>query len=270
MIHHWLFGLSVLCFSYLVHPSSSFVEVPSTITNQHHPRRISRATTTTDDGTRSGRRSSSSSSRSIGPLSAIPIDGYDDAFRIIDQCAVTGIPSDDLYNAVRVIDKNALRIYPSLDEKEALWEQAHGSWKLQLATGGGRFTTFQPVPIFAYAMIDEINFGNGVGFNENIILLSLLGPHGFKAKTRQMVITIRDLYLCSKPVTESVPGFIKNGMGLGRKPEDWDSRPPTFTMIGASDKALIARGGTGGIAIWTRLEKDIRPAAYSGFIESSS
>ena len=37
---------------------------------------------------------------------------------------------------------------------------------------------------------------------------------------------------------------------------------PAFTMIGASDKSMIARGGSGGIAIWTRLEKDIRPAAY--------
>jgi len=39
-------------------------------------------------------------------------------------------------------------------------------------------------------------------------------------------------------------------------------------MIGVSDKALIARGGSGGIAIWTRLEKDIRPSAY-GTDESS-
>lgn len=252
MRHHWPFGRSLLCF-YLIHASSSFV-VPS-VTNLHP--RIARATY--DDTRRCS---------SIGH-SAVKIDGYDDAFRIIDQCAVNGVPSDDLYNAVRVIDKNALRIYPSIDEKEALWEQAYGSWKLQLATGGGRFTTFKPVPIFAYAMIDEINFGNGVGFNENSIILSLLGPHGFKAKTRQMIITINDLYLFSNPVTEAVPGFIKNGMGLGKKPEEWDSRPPTFTMIGASDKALIARGGTGGIAIWTRLEKDIRPAAY-GFIDSSS
>lgn len=37
---------------------------------------------------------------------------------------------------------------------------------------------------------------------------------------------------------------------------------PAFTIIGSSEKSLIARGGSGGIAIWTRLEKDIRPAAY--------
>jgi hypothetical protein len=29
---------------------------------------------------------------------------------------------------------------------------------------------------------------------------------------------------------------------------------------------MIARGGSGGIAIWTKLEKDIRPAAYGSDI----
>ena len=47
-----------------------------------------------------------------------------------------------------------------------------------------------------------------------------------------------------------------------KQPSDFKTRPPTFTFIGASSKSLIARGGTGGIAIWTRLNKDIRPAAY--------
>lgn len=55
-------------------------------------------------------------------------------------------------------------------------------------------------------------------------------------------------------------------MDLGKSPVDFTggalSRMPAFTMIGASDRSLIARGGSGGIAIWTRLEKDIRPAAY--------
>ena len=40
------------------------------------------------------------------------------------------------------------------------------------------------------------------------------------------------------------------------------SRMPAFTIIGASEKSLVARGGSGGIAIWTRLDKDIGPAAY--------
>lgn len=202
----------------------------------------------------------------------VKVDGYNEAFRRIDECSVSGTPSEDLYDAVRLIDKNALKIYPTIEDKQELWDKAHGSWKLQLATGGGKSNTFKPIPIFAFAMIDEANFGNGVGWNEDLIFLSLLGPHFFQTKRRQMMITIDDMFLKqflekgTKRVTESLPDFIKNGMGLGKRPEDFvdtGTRPPAFTFIGASDKSLIARGGTGGIAIWTRLEKDIRPAAYT-------
>jgi hypothetical protein len=203
--------------------------------------------------------------RIVPQLNAVHIDGYNDAFQIIDECAVSGVPSEGLYDAVRFIDKNALSIYPSLDQKQALWDDAHGSWKLQLATGGGKFKIFKPVPIFAFAMVDEVNFGNGVGINSDTILLSLLGPHFFNPKRRQMVITINDMFLLASNVSKFVPEFMKTGMGMGKRPEDFPkggSRPPAFTFIGVSDKALIARGGTGGIAIWTRLPKDIRLLAY--------
>lgn len=197
-------------------------------------------------------------------LFAVKIDGYDEAFQVIDQCAVRGESSDDLWDAVRLIDKNAAKIYPDLTQKQALWKQAHGSWKLQLATGGGKFTTFKPIPIFAFAVIDQENFGNGVGINENFILLSLLGPHYFNERIRQMVISINDMFLCGSNVSKFVPNFVKKAIGLGKRPEDFEKnkRPPAFTMIGASDRALIARGGSGGIAIWTRLPEDIRSAAY--------
>lgn len=79
---------------------------------------------------------------------------------------------------MRYIDRNALKLYPDEEAKEQLWQRAYASWKLQLATGGGRFTTeFKPVPIFAFAMcytmLDEKNFGNGIGFNEKNMILSL-------------------------------------------------------------------------------------------------
>ena len=202
--------------------------------------------------------------QSISPLSILEQDTkYAECFKIIDQCSVSGQPSEDLYDSVRYIDKKAFKLYPTDEAKSELWNRAHGSWKLQLATGGGKYTTFKNVPIFAFAMIDEHCFGNGIGLNENTIILSLLGPHHFKTKRRQMGIGIENMYLFSNKVKP--PEFIGNGMGLGKTPEDYtadESSMPTFTMIGASDKSLIARGGTGGIAIWTRLEKDIRPAAY--------
>ena len=206
------------------------------------------------------RRNTRSQTR-VAPCAAVRIEGYDEAFGIIDQCAIAGEPSKHLYDAVRHIDRNALKIYPGQDEKDALWERAHGSWKLQLGAGGGKYRTFKPVPVFAFAMVDEVNFGNGVGFGESNIVLSLLGPHSFNVKRRQMVIAIDDLYLFGAKVTNKVPRFIGDGMGLGKSPEDM-KRPPAFTFIGASDSALIARGGTGGIAIWKRISDDIRPAAY--------
>ena len=143
-----------------------------------------------------------------------------------------------------------------------------GSWKLQLATGGGRFTTFKPVPVFAYAMIDDKHFGNGVCLNKEFVILSLLGPHYFNSRTRQMGIGIEDLFLFGNNVTSFVPGFVSEGIGLGKSQDDYKAdmkRMPTFTMIGASEKSLIARGGTGGIAIWTRLDSDIRPSAYGDY-----
>lgn len=191
---------------------------------------------------------------------------YHNAIKKIDACSTSGKTSDDLYEAVRYIDRNALKLYPDEEAKEQLWQRAYGSWKLQLATGGGRFAEFKPVPIFAFAMLDEKNFGNGIGFNEKNVILSLLGPHELITKRRQMVINIDDIFLFANKVTDCTPQFLKKGMGLGKRPIDYKNegkRPPAFTFIAASEKSLIARGGSGGIAIWTRLDDDIREKAYS-------
>ena len=211
--------------------------------------------------------SAASSSAPKKPVVTISSQEYQNAMATIDAASVAGAPSDDLYDAVRVIDRNARYVYPDEESKEALWERAYGSWKLVLATGGGKYTTFKPVPIFAFAMLDEETFGNGVGINENIILLSLLGPHELITKRRMMMINIDDVFLGSRRVTDNVPTFIGDGMGLGKRPIDYQqtkgSRAPAFVFIAASETSLVARGGSGGIAIWTRLDKDIRPAAYN-------
>ena len=203
----------------------------------------------------------------IAPSALEHDDIYRQSFDIIDGCAASGRPSDQLFESVRYIDKNAIKLYPDETSKMELWDRAQGSWRLTLATGGGQYNTFKPIPIFAYAMIDDKCFGNGIGLNENTIILSLLGPHYFNAKRRQMGIGIEEVFLFSKKVTPLVPRFMADGMNLGKTPDDLKdtkSRMPTFTIIGASDRSLIARGGTGGIAIWTKLENDIRPAAYGG------
>jgi len=105
--------------------------------------------------------------QSISPSSILEQDTrYAECFKIIDECSTSGQPSDDLYDSVRYIDKKAFKLYPNDEAKSELWNRAHGSWKLQLATGGGKYTSFKNVPIFAFAMIDEHNFGNGVGLNQ--------------------------------------------------------------------------------------------------------
>jgi len=53
---------------------------------------------------------------------------------------------------------------------------------------------------------------------------------------------------------------------LKKRPEDFSGKKggpiSAFTFIASSDSSLVARGGSGGFAIWTRLEKDILSAAY--------
>lgn len=65
--------------------------------------------------------------------------------------------------------------------------------------------------------------------------------------------------------TNILPDFVANGINLKKRPNDFSGkkgdRIPAFTFIASSDKSLIARGGSGGIAIWTRLEKDIMHTA---------
>jgi len=221
----------------------------------------------------SDRGSSASTSTTEGSKSkpSNTITSYEEAMEIIDQCSKTSSPSDNLYDAVKYIDRNAnTLIYPNVKAREDMWSNAFGSWKLVLATGGGRYTTFKPIPkpLFAFARIDEVNFGNGIGLNEDVILLSLLGPHEFGAKRRQMKICIDDMYITGKNVTNALPKFISAGMlGLGKRPGDYSGkkgdRIPAFTIIASSESSLVARGGTGGVAIWTRLKKDIQTAAYS-------
>lgn len=232
---------------------------------KYHPRTSS---TSTASAPRSALRSAQQSKGSSLITFAKTIDSYEEAMSIIDQCSKTSSPSDELYGAVRYIDRNANKIiYPTLESKELMWEKAYGSWKLVLATGGGKYTTFKPVPIFAYARIDESSFGNGVGLNENVIFLSLLGPHVFEARRRQMKICIDDLFLFSRNVTSIIPDFLTKMIDLKKRPKDFSGkkgdRIPAFTFIASSDSSLVARGGSGGIAIWTKLDKDIKPAAYS-------
>jgi len=219
----------------------------------------------TSTTTRHYRASRKTNTPSLLQLQAIKIDGYDEALRIIDDCATKGEPNDDLYNAIRFVEKKAYIIYPDLVHKQELWDKAHGSWKLELSTGGAKVMSFHKPPAFlpfSFAMIDDIHFGNGIGLNEHTIWLSLLHKHYFNMRIRHMVVTIQDVYIGGSRVT--LPEFLRNAMNVGKTPEDFGDQPaPTFVIIGATDKALIARGNqSGGLAIWSRLPNDVRRVAY--------
>jgi hypothetical protein len=189
----------------------------------------------------------------------------DVAWSVIDECAETGEPCDELFQAVRFLETNAYIIYPDLSHKQDLWDKAHGSFKLVLSTGSAKNRSFHKPPFFlpfSFAMIDDEHFGNGVGLNQDVIWLSLLHKHYYNTRIRHMVVTIQDVFLGGKRVTNSLPQSLLDSLNVGKAPEDFD-KPPTFVIIGASDKALIARGNqSGGLAIWSRLENDIRKVAY--------
>ncbi len=76
------------------------------------------------------------------------------------------------------------------------------------------------VPFFAYAMlIDENNFGNGVGLNQDTDILSLfVGPHYFNTKRRVIEIGMEDMFHFSSKVgtQEFVPKFTSISDGIMR------------------------------------------------------
>lgn len=220
-------------------------------------------------------------------LSAIRIGGYDEAFRVIDECAETGELSLELEEAVRFLEVNSYKIYPNKDpsHRHRLWETAQGSWKLTATTGSHLSRVFRPPPNFlpfSFAMVDGTYFGNGIGIDNQHVGLAFLHQAHYHAAHRRLTVTHPDLYLFGHKV--QLPDFLRpkllkmieedesNGEhvnGAASTTESIDKKhhdPPTFVLIAASDKALIARGNqSGGLALWTRLSQDIRPFAYKKY-----
>jgi len=113
-------------------------------------------------------------------------------------------------------------------------------------------------------MIDDEYFGNGVGLDRDTIWISMLHKHHYDPNIRRMVVTLRDIYIRGHKVTRMIPPFLRKKLNVGKNPRDFtDKDPPTFVIVGVTDRALIARGNqSGGLAIWSRMETDIRPVAY--------
>ena len=201
---------------------------------------------------------------------ALPaVTTFEEAIRIIDECAIDETPADHLYEAVRFVETNAHNIYSDLSDKQALWDRAQGCFKFVLSTGDAKTRSFhRPSYIFpfSFAMIQGECFGNGFGLSENMIWISVLQKHYFNMKIRQMVVTVKDVYFGGFKSTDRVPAFITKAINVGKTPEEFaaeSKRPPAFCIVAATEHALVARGNqSGGLAVWKRLRKDIRPVAY--------
>lgn len=228
-----------------------------------------------------------SHTQSSSTMSAVHIQGYDEALQTINNCAETGQLSPALDEAVRFLEVNSYRIYPKIDPShvEDLWEKAQGSWELTATTGSYKNRSFHPTPAFlpfSFALIDGSHFGNGIGLDKKRIGLAFLHHAHFHAAHRKMTVTHPDLYLGGHRISfpdflrpmvlrmvesenpnDAVPPAAKSGQ---KKEEQQHKDVPRFVLIAASEKALIARGNqSGGLALWTRLSQDVRPAAYKEY-----
>lgn len=196
--------------------------------------------------------------------------GYNkaEALQTIEDCAQRGQSTEELFWAVKFIDRNAIHIYSDPKDKEALLEEAKGSWELRLAVNSDRDQEFYPHPEFrAFAMafitIQEDYFGKGIASDTSFCFVALGGPSTKNIKTRQVYMNYEDYFINGRQVpgwdlSYFMRGYARNWVAAERK------RPPlAFTVVCATNKVLVVRGSkTGGMAIFRRIAEDMCPAAY--------
>jgi len=190
------------------------------------------------------------------------------ATKAIEECAEKGDGSEELYSAVRFIDRNAHKLYSDPKEREALWQRTKGCWELRLAYDDARNQEFFPYPDFrdfamAYIMVEDDYFGKGIAKSPAFSFVAMGGPSHVDVRKRQVFMDYEDFYISGNCVPDwdlsyFMRGYARNWYSKERK------RPPlAFTMICASDNALLVRGSkTGGMAIFRRLQEEMQPASY--------
>lgn len=83
------------------------------------------------------------------------------------------------------------------------------------------------------------------------------GPSVYNAHTRQLYMQYEDFYISGTAVPEWDLSFFMRGYASRGRP------PLAFTLIACSEDALVVRGSkTGGMAIFRRIDQDMREAAY--------
>ncbi|CAB9500334.1 expressed unknown protein [Seminavis robusta] len=200
--------------------------------------------------------------------------GYtkEEAIQTIEECAEEGDAlntQDDLFCAVKYLDRFGSSLHYKDDKvKQELMAQCQGSWELRLALNSDRDQEFYPHPEFrsfamAFITVEDDYFGKGIAPNPTFCFVSIAGPSTQNYKTRQVFMEYEDYYINGRTVpgwdlSYYLRGYQRNWVSTERK------RPPlAFTVIMATENAMVVRGSkTGGIAIFRRIQDDMRPAAY--------
>jgi hypothetical protein len=208
------------------------------------------------------------------------ISTHQDAWKIIDAFAaqtvvgdLTTTTDDDLLLLLLYPAVQFLETHPIINNNnncpecnQALWTKCQGSWQLLASTGSAdshRFSTPPKfLPPFQFAMIDDVHFGNGIGWGPpHIILLAFLQTHQWDPSTQNLQVAIQDVYLSGRKYR--IPSWLRVEQQGAQQKSSPPPPPPTFHIVGASDHVLLARGNrSGGIALWKRLPYDMRPLAF--------
>ncbi|KAJ1445090.1 hypothetical protein M885DRAFT_551003 [Pelagophyceae sp. CCMP2097] len=148
-------------------------------------------------------------------------------------------------------------------------EQLDGAWRLVFTTGTvdtqkatGRVNYF---PVKAVQTFDTsgMRISNGVFVGE-FAVLRFYGPFEFDAKSRKLTFDFDKLALFNGAVNFDLgskgAADIGAATGLGSKNNAKlvdKGKKPFFNWIDADAEIATARGGGGGLALWTRIEPPI-------------
>jgi hypothetical protein len=154
------------------------------------------------------------------------ISTHQDAWDIIDAFAAQTVVGDSttttdddllllLYPAVQFLETHPINNCPECNQ--ALWTKCQGSWQLLVSTGSADSHRFHTppkfLPPFQFAMIDDVHFGNGIGWGppQPIILLAFLQTHQWDPATQNLQVAIQDVYLLGKKIYRLSSSWLGGG-----------------------------------------------------------
>jgi len=175
--------------------------------------------------------------------------------------------SDDVVAALLELEKAAReRARNEPTSSTELTQKLNGAWRLVFTTGTidtqkmtGRINYF-PIKAVQSFDFEEMRITNGIYFGD-FAALKFFGFFNFDLKSRKLTFDFDRIELFNGGL-----GFdLKQGeaaslgakAGLGAKNNEKlvkEGKKPFFNWIDADDSIACARGGGGGLAIWSRIE----------------